>query len=294
MPEAAEVSVAVAQLAHVAVGRELISLTVTHARTIRHLVTPDALDPLRGPVTAVERHGKWLAVRLEDVLQRLGVHLRMSGRLIVAERGASSPRHVHAVLQLGPRTSDAVAVNGAPPAPCDATGTGDGPVDVWFFDPRTFGELRVLPGDDAPVAEDLFDPSIDGARLAARSSRRRVGVKAVLLDQQRLLAGVGSYLADEILHRAGISPLQPASSLDASVWQQVLDHARALTLASAAVGGVTLPDEGWLDLWERPGRFGEQLAVHGRDACASCGTPSQRAVVGGRSARWCPACQPLR
>lgn len=294
MPEAAEVSVAAAQLAHVAVGRELTSLTVTHPRTVRHLATPDALDPLRGPVTAVERHGKWLAVRLHHRSQRLGVHLRMSGRLIVAEPGSPPPRHVHAVLRFAHRSGHALAVSGAPPPPSAALGTADDPVDVWFFDPRTFGELRVLPADDAPVAEDLFDGSIDADALAARTVRRRVGVKAVLLDQQRFVAGIGSYLADEILHRAGISPRQPASSLDTTAWQRVLDHARALTESSAAVGGVTLPDEGWLDLWERPGRFGEQLAVHGRDTCATCGAPTQRAVVGGRSARWCPVCQPPR
>ncbi len=293
MPEAAEVSVAAAQLAHVAVGRRLEALTVTHPRSVRHLERPDALDELRGPVQAVERHGKWLLVRFAGVDDRLGVHLRMSGRLIAAPAGTRPLGHVHAVLRLTARTGPTTAVVGAPAAPPGAPGTTDEPVDVWFFDPRTFGELRRLPAHDAPVAADLFDPMVDAALLAGRAARRRVGIKAVLLDQQRLVAGVGSYLADEVLHRAGVSPLRPADTVAVSAWARIIDAARDLTVESAAAGGVTLPDEGWLDLWERPGRHGDRLAVHGRERCVSCGTETRRAVVGGRSARWCPECQPL-
>lgn len=292
MPEAAEVSVAAAQLAHVAVGRELRSLRVTHPRSIRHLEHPRALDNLRGSVSAVSRHGKWLLLALDEHADRIGVHLRMSGRLLAAAPGAAPPKHVHAVFGFGARQGSAAPVEGAPvPAP-GSLGTGHDPVDVWFYDPRTFGELRRLPGDAVPVAEDLFDPGVDAALLSARAARRSVGVKAVLLDQQRFIAGIGSYLADEILHRAGVSPLRPAHTVDVATWSGVLDLSRSLTETSAADGGVTLPDEGWLDLWERPGRHGERLAVHGRQLCRTCGQATERAIVGGRGARWCPECQP--
>ena len=165
---------------------------------------------------------------------------------------------------------------------------------VWFRDPRTFGELRALPGGRPPGADDLFDPAVTGARLAALGARRRAAVKAVLLDQQRTVAGIGSYLADEALHRAGIAPVVPAGELAASAWERILDSARAVARASASVGGVTLADEGWVDLHGRPGRFAEQLRVHARVTCASCGAGTRAAVVGGRSARWCPRCQDAR
>lgn len=294
MPEAAEVAVAVAQLAHVAVGRRIEALTVSHPRTVRHLDRPDALDQFRGPVAAVARHGKWLLVEAGDSGSRLGIHLRMSGRLIAAPAGSLPPRHVHAVFRLSARPGPAAELIDAPKPPADAVGIDDEPVDVWFFDPRTFGELRSIDPARVPVAEDLFDPAVDAGLMAERALRRRVGVKAVLLDQQRFVAGIGSYLADETLHRAGLSPLRPADSLAESAWARVLDAARSITVRSTAAGGVTLADEGWLDLWERPGRHGHELVVHGLDRCGACGTETRRAVVGGRSARWCPRCQPLR
>jgi formamidopyrimidine-DNA glycosylase len=285
MPEAAEVTVASRQLAEVAVGRTLAGLTVTHPRTTRAHPAEDLARFEGRPVTAVDRHGKWILVSFAGTAEQLGIHLRMSGQLLAVAAGTPHPdRHVHATLLLGEIAS--VRQEGA-----DRTTQSLGGVEVWFRDPRTFGELRVLDGG-APVAPDLFDPAVDGAALAASSVRRSVGVKAVLLDQLRAVSGIGSYLADEALHRVGISPLRPANRLSAGDWQRVLDVGRRIVDESSAAGGVTLPDEGWVDLFGRPGRYAQELRVHGLEVCGTCGTATRRAVVGGRSARWCPACQP--
>jgi len=292
VPEAAEVAVAATQLRRVAAGRTLVALPVTHERTVRH-TDPEAVRALAGRrVVGVRSHGKWIVVDLEDTGVSLGIHLRMSGQLLVAEPDTPHPdRHVHATLDLGPHPD--------PFWPTDVPPGGHGcrperAVAVWFRDPRTFGELRALPGGRPPGADDLFDPAVTGARLAGLGARRRVAVKAVLLDQQRTVAGVGSYLADEALHRAGIAPVVPAGQLAASAWGRILSSARAVASASAALGGVTLADEGWVDLFGRPGRYAEQLRVHARATCATCGTDTRAAVVGGRSARWCPRCQHAR
>ncbi len=292
MPEAAEVAVAAGQLGHVAVGRRLLALRTTHDRTVR-ATGAGALEAFVGrEVVAVERHGKWIVVRVDGRPDGLGIHLRMSGQLLVQAPATPHPdRHVHGVLELGERTGAPVAPVGipGPPGPLRSA-----PVEVWFRDPRTFGELRHLAGARPPGAPDLFDPTVDGAVLHDLARRRRVGVKAVLLDQARTIAGVGSYLADEALHVAGIAPVQPADRLAVSAWRRILAAARDLAVRSAAVGGVTLADEGWVDLWGRPGRFAEQLAVHARPSCVTCGTRTRTAVVGGRSARWCPRCQDAR
>ncbi len=271
MPEAAEVTVAATQLDAFAAGSVLESLLVTHDRTTRAQPAEDLQRFVGRRVDGVRRHGKWMVVAFDGTGVSLGIHLRMSGQLLVRGR-ADTPedRHVHAVLDFG--HADEV---------------------LWFRDPRTFGELRVL-DDGAPVAPDLFDSGVTAALLAIHAVRRRVGVKAVLLDQVGAVSGIGSYLADEALHRAAISPLAPAGELDVGAWDRILTAARAVTVESAGAGGVTLPDEGWVDLHGRRGEFAESLRVHGRDDCATCGTPTRRATVGGRSARWCPRCQHAR
>ena len=270
MPEAAEVAVAAAQLHQVAAGRTLRALPVTHPRTVRH-TDPAALAQLTGRgVERVRSHGKWIVVDLAGTDAALGIHLRMSGQLLAVEPGTPHPdRHVHATLHLDPPER----------------------MVVWFRDPRTFGELRVLAGGRAPVAPDLFDPAVTGSHLRDLAARRRVGVKAVLLDQAVGAAGIGSYLADEALHRAGIDPTVPAGELATSAWERILVAARAIAVDSIAAGGVTLEDEGWVDLWGRPGTYAAALQVHARPTCAGCGTPTSATVVGGRRARWCRRCQ---
>jgi formamidopyrimidine-DNA glycosylase len=291
VPEAAEVAVAARQLAELAVGRTLAQLSVTHARTVRH-TDPAAVAALAGRrVAGVGTHGKWIVVDLDGTEVGLGIHLRMSGQLLVAEPGATHPdRHVHATLHLTPHpeVSSSRATGGG-----GSTRSSEG-VEVWFRDPRTFGELRALPGGRPPGADDLFDPAVTGERLAALAARRRSAVKAVLLDQQRTVAGIGSYLADEALHRAGISPIAPAGELARSAWERILVAARAVATDSIALGGVTLEDEGWVDLRGRPGRYAAELRVHARESCATCAGPTSSALVGGRSARWCPRCQHAR
>ena len=284
MPEAAEVTVASQQLGAVATGRTLRGLDVTHPRTTRSQPVEQLQHFVGRRVEGVRRHGKWILVGFAGTEAELGIHLRMSGQLLVAEPGTPHPdRHVHATLSL----SEIAPVGHEG----DDASTQFGGVEVWFRDPRTFGELRLLAGG-APVAPDLSDPVVTGGALAAQSARRAVGVKAVLLDQLRSVSGIGSYLADEALHRAGISPLRPANRLSVDDWDCVLDAGRRIVDESSAAGGVTLPDEGWVDLWGRPGNYAQELRVHGRDVCMTCGTPTMRAVVGGRSARWCPTCQP--
>lgn len=290
MPEAAEVAVAASQLHRVAAGRVLRALPVTNPRTVRH-TDPTAVEAFAGSrVEQVRSHGKWIVVDLDGHEAALGIHLRMSGQLLVGEPGAPHPdRHVHAVLHLSEPTISSLRDTPGPGG--TKFSVGDGPVEVWFRDPRTFGELRALAGGRPPGADDLFDPAVTGAWLHELATRRRTAVKAVLLDQQRVVAGIGSYLADEALHRAGIDPTAPANELARSAWERILVAARAIAVDSRAAGGVTLEDEGWVDLSGRPGTYGEQLRVHARATCATCGTPTSSAVVGGRSARWCRRCQ---
>ena len=39
-------------------------------------------------------------------------------------------------------------------------------------------------------------------------------IKAVLLDQERVVCGVGNWVADEVLFQSGIHPSTPAAGLD--------------------------------------------------------------------------------
>jgi formamidopyrimidine-DNA glycosylase len=108
---------------------------------------------------------------------------------------------------------------------------------VAFTDPRRLG--RVLPHRDAaaaaaglgPDAHDaLPPPAALGALLAGRSGP----VKAALLDQA-LLAGVGNYIADEVLFAARIHPESSAAAVAASPHRLAALHAAIKGVVGTAV-----------------------------------------------------------
>lgn len=86
-----------------------------------------------------------------------------------------------------------------------------------FTDARRFGRLRLAhdPRNEPPLLALGHDPLFGlpaAAQLARDLGSRRAPIKAVLLDQS-MFAGVGNWIADEILYQAAIRPNRPASDL---------------------------------------------------------------------------------
>lgn len=108
---------------------------------------------------------------------------------------------------------------------------------------------------------------------------RRGGAKAALMDQ-RLLAGVGNLLSDEILWRARIHPRTPIAKLTAARRDRLYDALHAAVAESIPYGCVP-HGERWLT----------RVRDERRPRCPRCGTALTRATVAGRTACWCPRCQ---
>src|SRR5262249_48232993 len=90
---------------------------------------------------------------------------------------------------------------------------------VVFNDPRRFGMMELVPAGKLqrhPVLSRLgpepLSDDFDAAALARACHRKKTSLKAALLDQ-RVVAGLGNIYASEALHRAGLSPRRPASTL---------------------------------------------------------------------------------
>eukprot|EP00667_Euglena_gracilis_P024281 EG_transcript_27832 len=95
----------------------------------------------------------------------------------------------------------------------------EGDVHLALVDPRRLGRvrLRAAPTADPPIALLGPDPVVGPFPLEPfRSLLRRIQapIKAVLLDQERAVCGVGNWVADEALFQAAIHPAVPANQLD--------------------------------------------------------------------------------
>jgi formamidopyrimidine-DNA glycosylase len=158
---------------------------------------------------------------------------------------------------------------------------------VAFADARRFGRIRLQrhPEAEAPISELGFDALLgvpDAGELGRLLARRKAPIKAVLLDQA-VFAGVGNWVADEVLFQARLSPHRPAASLSAAEVRRLRAKLIAIVARAVAVGADSdrFP-RGWL-FHRRWGR--DALAVTSR------AERIRHETIGGRTAAWVPSRQ---
>ena len=158
---------------------------------------------------------------------------------------------------------------------------------IAFCDVRRFGRIRLQqdPPGEPPISELGFDP-LEGlppaADLATHLARRSAPIKAVLLDQS-LFAGVGNWIADEVLFQAGISPHRLARDLGRAEVSRLRSVMHAIVAhAVKSDGDSSRFPPGWLfhQRWEYRG-----------DQQTSRGESIVRETIGGRTAAWVPTRQ---
>jgi len=232
---------------------------------------------LRGRrVEAVRRRGKYLWLELDRGPHPI-LHLGMTGT--VRHRGdeplrlSSSPAEVDRAWP--PRFTKLLLELDSGPA-------------LAFTNARRLGRVlfRDDPAGEAPIARLGFDPLLDmparPAFDALLARRRRAVLKSLLLDQ-RFAAGVGNWIADEVLFQAGIDPRRRAGSLDAEERGRLRKKLRhVVTTAVRADARSSAYPKSWL--FHR--RWGKDP-----DAKTARGDPIEFLEIGGRTTAWVPARQ---
>ncbi|MBX7185066.1 MAG: hypothetical protein K1Y01_07965 [Vicinamibacteria bacterium] len=156
-----------------------------------------------------------------------------------------------------------------------------------FTDARRFGRLR-LSGDprSEPTLMGLGHDPLFGlpktADLARLFGGRKAPIKAVLLDQT-VFAGVGNWIADEVLYQASLHPMRPASDLKtAEVARLRSALLRIIRRAVAVDADSDRFPPGWL-FHRRWGRV--------KNSKMPDGAAIVHDTVGGRTTAWVPSRQ---
>ncbi len=279
MPELPEVETVRRGMVSFVVGRRIDRVEVGRERTVRRTSPQALIDGLTGAtITSIGRRGKYIVCEL-DTGEALMIHLRMSGRVLVSEAGSLRPAHTHVVLHL----------------------SGEPAQELWFVDPRTFGEMVVFDPDHVDVelpelAKLGVDPITDGlsvSQLAGILRGRARQLKPLLLDQH-VIAGIGNIYCDEILHRAKLRPDRLANTLKPAEVRRLHDAIHSILQTAIDAGGSTLSDTQYVDVMGDGGSFQLDHRVYDRagQRCLTCGRAEiVRIVSGGRSTCFCPRCQ---
>jgi formamidopyrimidine-DNA glycosylase len=229
-------------------------------------------------VKDVLRKGKLIAVVLgcqrkirNQTTLYLFVHMGMTGRI-------STPDHVPVLESLSESEY---------PPPYSYLRFKTDQAEASFSDPRKFGFTSLgttLEEGFGPLAPDaLTVESADG--LVGKST----GIKALLLDQKRVMSGIGNWVADEVLYQCEIHPEQ--NYLNEEQASRILQKLRNILATAIDLYGEneTLPSD-----WLFHVRWGKRAFSKG-DAIKDCqGRKVVFLTAAGRTSAVVPTIQKLK
>ncbi len=273
MPELPEVETIRRGLEQLLLGREFAAVEVCYHGSLKRPTAEELQQKLPGRrVTSIGRRGKYLLLHLHDDTI-LVIHLRMTGQLVFSSAAVSVHKHLHLIFSF---------TDGSCLAFSDIRKFGT----IWWLTMECLAELKGLSSlGPEPLSADFHFPYLD-----REIEKRTINVKALLLNQQ-FLAGLGNIYADEILHRACVSPERSSRSLTRSERLALFAAIRSVLEEAITRRGTTFSD--YRDASGAAGSFQEQLQVYGRrnKPCRRCGQTIERKVVSGRGTHFCPVCQ---
>ncbi len=267
MPELPDIVVYIERLEARLIGTSLQRIRLASPWVLRTFEPPvSVVDGKR--VTGLRRIGKRIVLELEADLFVV-IHLMVAGRLRWRDHGAAIPKKRGlAAFDFEPGT-------------------------VLFTEEGTKkrASIHIVSGEDGLAEHDRggiepFEMSVE--QLAGALQRERHTLKRSLTDA-RLISGIGGAYADEIMHRARVSPMVRTDRIDSDqigrlhvAITEVLDE--WTDRLRAEVGG---------GFPEKVTAFHDQMAVHGKFGaeCPVCGSPVQRIVYASRETNYCPGCQ---
>jgi formamidopyrimidine-DNA glycosylase len=221
VPEILEVEAARSVLGAHALEREIARVYAPDTWFLKRGTTPAALRHalVGNRFAAARRIGKQIILDTADPDTRLGVHLGMSGRVIVDGEEAGDPlvyasnRRVSKWHRFGVHFADGGS--------------------FMLRDPRRLGAAELDP-DESRLGPDAL--TVTFAQLDHALGKRTAPIKAVLMDQARV-AGLGNLLVDESLWRAGIDPGRPAADIGPDERRKLHKAVRATLRVLAKRGG---------------------------------------------------------
>ena len=124
-------------------------------------------------------------------------------------------------------------------------------LEVVFVDARRLGRIRLCtePLSEPPISNLGFDPILSmplAEKFVEDIKKRKCTIKSLLLDQS-FSAGIGNWIADEVLFHAGIHPEQKPNLLDRNTLLKLHEKIKYVceTAVSVDADASQFP-EGWL------------------------------------------------
>ena len=108
-----------------------------------------------------------------------------------------------------------------------------------YSDPRSYGTLTFTKNpqkDMDDLAPDIMDASTNWMLFSTRISgivkhSPSIPIEELLVDQKRLVSGIGNYLKSEIMYAAKIAPMRVISKITESEWRLLFKESKRICKA---------------------------------------------------------------
>ncbi|KAJ3370480.1 hypothetical protein GGF31_004070 [Allomyces arbusculus] len=308
MPELPEVEKTRSRLSAVADGQEIADISTFEDTIVYNVPHTEFATRMRG-ATLIEskRYGKWMYCPMRAASTQeetpadaseateadfyLFLHLGMTGNIRVRGNTRVADYRMKSLkYDLDPDGGEVW-----PPRWCKFTLAFANGAEIAFCDPRRLGKIWILEAKSevevkklSPLKDLGFDPvhcmpSMD--EFAAAVFARKCPIKALLLDQA-FSAGIGNWIADEVLYLSKVHPARRCHTLTRTDLDAI--HAQIVAVNQIAIeanaNATEFPNH-WL-FHRRWGKGG--TAVKTVD-----GNAIKFVTVGGRTSAYVPAVQPV-
>jgi formamidopyrimidine-DNA glycosylase len=266
MPELPEVETIRSQLSHYL---PLKIVTQSYTPELKRNVLHTDLSLEGKTLIKINRKGKMLDFLFDDGSHLLS-HLGMTGTWLIGHE-IKSGKHTHLTLKGEHHT-------------------------LAYDDPRRFGHMYYYDAANAErkLAElgmDIGDPdfTLEYLTYALKKFPERP-LKVTLLDQ-KLFAGSGNYIANEICARALIRPTRRCKNIKKDEFPKILKAIRDVIDPAIAAGGTTFQG-GYRDSTGEKGLGVQHLVVFYQKVCQMCKiTLVKKILLAQRGTYYCPHCQ---
>ena len=266
MPELPEVETIRSQLSeYLPLKIDSVAMTPQLKQNILHT----DLDLTGKTLVTIKRKGKMLDLIFDDGSHLLS-HLGMTGTWLVGET-IKATKHTHLTLKGSKHT-------------------------LAYDDPRRFGHMYYYTAEEAKekLAElglDLTDPDFNLEYLTNAIKRYPERALKVTLLDQKLFAGSGNYIANEICARAGIRPTRKCKQVKKDEFPKILKAIKQVLEPALKSGGTTFQG-GYRDSTGEYGQGVQHLVVFYQKTCQLCKkTPVKKIILAQRGTYYCPKCQ---
>ena len=273
MPELPEIETIKSVVEPQIQGLTIENVLINRPEVIAHPTADEFCEDVTGQaIFSMARRGKFFITHLGNK-NKIILHLRMTGCLLVTPSDYKLEKHTHIIIQLS---------NG---------------MELRFSDTRRFGRFWLIRNDEKDTYSGIeklgleaLSAECNAEYLQSRLEKRKKAIKECLLDQS-VIAGIGNIYSDEILYRTRINPSAPANSLSVSEWERLASE--IADCLRYFIDKNSISQEDYLITKGQDYRNTPFLQVYGHadEPCPNCGNTLCRTVIGGRSSVYCPACQ---